>query len=160
MEKWLRYKDILRLIILGLNQENVLELRKISEEFNNLFEIHYVKRKEIKFNKYIESEDLRMIEKYDMKNVNLYNCRGNISEGLQYLHNCRIINLRSTNITDENLLHLTNCIEIDISHTKITDNGLKYLRNCTYINLCVCKNITNKGLQNLFEDLYIKKGQK
>ena len=137
MGKWLKYKFIFRDISSKLNQEDILEIRKISEEFNKLFEL-YIKQKEIRFNRNINNRDLKIIKKLNIFEISLSLCKNITDEGLKYLGNCIKINLYGCrNITNKGLKTL---YESD-------SRGEPYLSNCTTINLIGCHNITNEGLK-------------
>ena len=155
--KWLKYNHIFRLIVLQLIQVDVLELRKISEEFNKLFK-EYVKKKEIGFNYNIENEDLIIVKKYDMLKVKFSLKESKLTRTLI----CK-------NIEDKSLKYLSNCKEIDLFGChKITDEGLKflienkslqapYLTNCRVINLLYCTRISNEIIILLeAEDINVK----
>ena len=122
--KWLRYKNILNLIASELNQKDILKLRKISIEFNNSFKIQ-VKRKEIKFNKYIDNNNLKIVEKYNMSNINLDWCNRITDDGLKYL-----VNLDSQR---ESLS--SKAKYVSLNYTWITEEGLEALYSNGKINI-------------------------
>ncbi len=74
-----------------------------------------------------------------------------VCDDLQYLNNCKKINLKGCNfVTDKSLKYLVNCTHINLRGChRITNNGLKHLVNCIKINLRCCHRINLNSLKHL-----------
>lgn len=129
-------KEIYIIIFNNLSFQEVLPLRSVNKEFENIFQL-YVECNEVKFYEWINDKVLENLSfSVNCININLSGCSDITDNGLRYLANCTTIDLSACKrITDSGLRYLVNCTINLRNCNKITDDGLKYLTNCTTITL-------------------------